>query len=126
MTAGTEPIVLEEINRDMTRAAIMEILKGKYGDHLKRTAPEMLTGVTLESCLRYVEEALFRFVEDKETTLDHVLLCLIFWLVINAHHRMADEDLKTQISIWMTGKVTETIFMETTENLNPTSGDQPA
>ena len=126
MTAGTEPIVLEEINRDMTRAAIMEILKGKYGDHLKHTAPEMLTGVALESCLRYVEEALFRFVEDKETILGHVLMCLSFWLVINAHHRMVDEDLKTQISIWMTGKVTETIFMETTENLNPTSADQPA
>ena len=126
MTAGTEPIVLEEINRDMTRAAIMEILKGKYGDHLTRTAPEFLTSVTIEHCLGYVEEALFRLVEDKETMLDYVLPCLIFWPVIDLHRRIADEDRKTQISIWMTGKVTETIFMETTENLNPTSADQPA
>ena len=54
-----------------------------------------------------------RFVEDEETILVHVVMCLMLWSVIDLYHRNAGEDRKQQLRNWMVGKVTDTVYMET-------------
>ena len=44
---------------------------------------------------------------------NHVLMSLKLWSMIATYRRTANKDRKKQLTIWMTGKVTETIYIKT-------------
>ena len=84
-------------------------------DHRIDIAPEYVDEILYRSSLRsmeYVEEALYRLARDNRTMLNHVLMSLKLWSMIASYRRTANKDRKKRLTTWMTGKVTETIYIK--------------
>jgi hypothetical protein len=107
-TTGMEPIDLQELRlrKKMTRARVMEIIEHVYGHLGTHTSSKTLKTFSIGMCLEYVEEAVYRFVKEKGTILNHVRTSLMLWKRIGSYFKDAEEDRKKEIMTWANEKVT--------------------
>ena len=107
MEAGAELVNLEDLylNRTMTREGMIELLDQKYGNR-RNGLPPQLYECHIQFVKEFVEEALYRLMEDGEAfDIGMVVLCLDLWTLIETYHT-EDEEEKQSIRNWMASKVT--------------------